>query len=481
MPKSRPRARASQPATPRTRRAPAPDNAGKFWSQFTPDARISAATVKRAKASPIFVRPAGDPAAPGHGLPIGPGGVDPCGGLQLVRAPAIGVQLNLSVNSQPCPPQSTIDQMLQGIRGAFGPVLPNADIRVKCANGLLTIGVWPPIVAGDNCDEQARERGFDRIDLIDPSFGNLGLFINSAFISQQAAKAFAAAPKQLATNGAPSASGPIHLTGISVTFQAPDTVNTLVTGFDDRPWPDVDFTLTMTDRLQANLQAVSTSDVATDDSWKAVLGAILLGGASYFLPLLLPVTLFVLANDLDAAVGQSGGSGGGNASSGAGARALALVPVDVPLKGGSKLAATYGRAPVVNGGGIYFNGAAFPATRTPSISITGPASLTLPANLASVSGAFAIHAIDTFGTLTIAWSGGTGVTVASPSAAQTRATFARGKHTAGTSFTASVRVTVSDQDGFSKSAAMSVTITVTDADDLPVVCRTKPWLPQCQV
>ena len=81
-------------------------------------------------------------------------------------------------------------------------------------------------------------------------------------------------PKRLDGDGNPDKNGSVHLTGFSVSFDSPDRVVTRVTGFDERPWPDVSFTVTATDTLSAdgvNLHCDSDLDLDVDTSWISFL------------------------------------------------------------------------------------------------------------------------------------------------------------------------------------------------------------------
>jgi hypothetical protein len=457
-----------------------------FWGLFQPEARISARTFlgggqrHLAEPNPIFLRPQDDPTDDDWPDPDEPGNDDPCAGRPNVRPPLVAAQVNLQfgVTPEPCPTDADVERIKQAVRSQFSPLIPNADVRVRCADRLLTIAVWPSWNTANSCEGEARERGLNRLDLID-ELETFGFFLNRALIGEQAQRAFAVAPKQLSTNGAPSPFGPIHLTGLSVRFEAPDKVKTLVTGYDDRPWPDVGFTLTITDLIQGGLTCTTTDDLDTHGAWKAVLGAILLGGASIFLPLLLPVTFFVVFNDLDAAINQPSG-GTGDSEGGVGCRTLGLVPVEVPLPNGRKLGVAYRRSEVTTGG-LFFGGTAVPGMRQPAASIAGPAQLVVAENMPATFATFEVRTNDTFGTLTVTWASTPGVTVERPSARRTKISFSRGNRTADSPpFTRTIRATVMDQDGFVQTVEHEVEIFVMETESLPPVCRVRPWLPQCQ-
>jgi hypothetical protein len=465
-------------------KSPAGD--AKFWGVFQPEARISARTLVREGArggAPglVFLRPQDDPDDGDWPEPDDePGdGDDPCSNQPLVHVPLVAAQLDLTSGGPEavCPSEADLERIVQAVRAQFGRLVPEPDVRVRCVDRVLTIGVWKSGNVNDACQQQARDRALGRLDLIEAG-ENFGFLLGSSLITQQAQAAFAAGPKQLAGNGAPSPFGPVHLTGLSVEFVAPDTVRTRVTGYDDRPWPDVGFTLTISDVVDDAAVCTTSSSVNTHGAWKAVLGAILLGGATFFLPQLLPLTFFVVFGDLEAAAGQQGGDGNGDG--GVGCRALSMVPAEIPLPNGSKLVILYRRSQVTVGG-LFFGGLAVRATRRPTASIVGPARVLVAEHGSFASASFQVRTTDTFGRLSAAWATGAGFTVANPSWTRTKITFSRGNLTpTSPALRRTIRVTVADQDGFVQTLSREVEVLVIESDGLPAVCRVKPWLPQCQ-
>lgn len=432
---------------------------------------------RRGGPGPIFLRPKDDPNDDDWPPGVSDSEPDPCAGRPHVRAPLVAAQLHLQLGREEfdCPSETDRQLIEQAVRSQFSPSIPDADVKVRCANRLLTIAVWGSWNASNACEQQARERGIKALDLIEER-ENFGFFLSASFVSQQAHQAFAAAPKQLSTNGAPSYYGPIHLTGLSVRFEA-NKVKTRITGYDDQPWPHVDFILTVTDVIHDDLACTTSKDLETPGQWNAILAAILLGRATCFMPWLFPLTFFVIYSDLDAAVNQPGYDGEG----GVGYRALGLVPADVPLLNRSKLEMSYRRARVTTGG-MFFGGLALPNKREPGVSITGAERLMVADNASATFAYFRVITEDTFGTLSVNWHTATGITIENPSAVRTKIAFERGNNTPASSpFTRTIRVTVADQDGFAETATLDVKITVVEKDVLPAVCRRKPYLPQCQV
>ena len=468
-----PRNRAAAQRTPQTGHE-------ELWASLQPDAKISARTFKedgtpKRGEGMIFLRPGdgGPDPAPDPDDPR-----DPCRGLPFVRTPLVAAKLNLQSSQMQakCPSTSDRQRIAQAVRSQFGRIIPNAEVDVPaCSGGVLTVAVWSSPTS-DPCELRAREHGLAALSLLDPGT-NFGFFLNATLLEQQALRAFSTAPKQVSANGAPSPFGPIHLTGVSVEFQGPDRVRTIISGFDDRPWPDVNFKLILDDVIdENNLVCTSTSRVTSDSSlWVTLFGALLLSALSLFVPQLLPLAFFVLASDL-----QAGGSGNPEAA-GIGRLALDLVPREVPLPARKKLTISYRRRHV-NKGGLFFAGIVLnPVDRHPKAFISGPKTLSVAEDARSTSASYELFASDTFGNLTISWSSARDVLIESPSAPSTKVTFLRGNHTPDSpSFVQTITATVSDQDGFTQSVAFDVEIVVLDTESIPPICRTKPWLPQCQ-
>jgi hypothetical protein len=453
-------------------------------SIFQTDALISAETFKEngrpqgSKPGPIFLRPLDDQNDGNFPDPDDP--VDPCRGQPFVAVPLIAAQLDLGSSPMQvdCPSSGERQRIAGAVRSQFSRLLSNAEVQVPpCVNKVLTVVVWSS-VNSDPCIQKARERGLRQLRLTSAS-NNFGFFLNRTLIVQQALRAFSIAPKQLDEgNGAPSPFGAIHLTGLTVEFAGPNKVRTKITGYDERPWPDVNFTLTITDTLLDNRECTTTSKVTTDESaWIAALNAALLGCLSVIIPVVLPLTLFVLFNDLDAVINQPDNSGEG----GVGCRALELVPPEIPLPDHKKLVPTYGNARVTSGG--LFVPAVILGTsdRQPAARLLGPTKLNVSENMGATFDFFEVATSDTFGTVSVNWSGGPGVTIESPTQRRTRITFARGNRNAGSpSFTRTIRATVADQDGFTQTVTKEVEIFVLEKDTLPPKCRAKPWLPDCK-
>jgi hypothetical protein len=470
-----------EPAVP----AASEPDAGDIWEGVRSDAKISAGTFRAAQVQEdggfIFLRPPDDPEGPDWPRIEEPDPDDPCGGLPFVRAPLVAIQIRLQLGGLAfdCPSDVDRRRIQDAIRAQFARIVDRPQVQADCVDRVLTIALWPAADPDNPCDAVARQRGFDALDLIGDG-ENFGFFLSSSLVAAVAQRAFLAAPKRLSGNGAPSAFGPIHLTALSVEFHAPDRVKTIVKGYDDRPWPDVGFTLTITDVIRGDRPCATSMETKAPAKWLAVLGAVLLAKATVLLPQLLPLTLFVLAQDLEAVL-DGHGDGGAGGEGGAGCRALGFVPVEASVPGNRKLELHYNRTePAVTAGGLFFGGLATMADRRPDASLHGPTRLSLSATDRTTYATFRVEATDTFGTLSYRWSTNFGAHVESPTAQRTRILFDRGDRTSDSPpFTQTVRVTVTDEDGFAKTLAQQVELVVMPDIDQPAVCQIKPWLPQC--
>jgi hypothetical protein len=405
-----------------------------------------------------------------------------------------------------------LDRITQAVRGNLAPFkFPNPDVRVSCDPEApsFTILIWPTPVTPNSCNDLARRRA----EL--PSYmnrhGAFGIYIAAALIRNLAQAAFDATPKRLDGSGAPSPDGPIHLTGLLIDFVEHDvnksdnsTIVTYLNGYDERPWPDVGFTVTLTDVLTSDptLHAVTTSKVTTSDR-DEFLALNLLPIA--FVLSILPPTTFLLLNDLEAYQVRPHDS----STDSLGDRILKTIPdeISLPHTGGlphplalPRLASageeiltampesrkmvviSYG-TPIVNDSGIYLSGAVpneFP-NRVPKARIIGPTSLVMDLNATQTFGYFSVEATEFYGKLSFIWSAGPDANIPSPNARSTAVFFRWANAQPGNSLEATVSVRVTDTDGSSVTTSHAVTVSLTDqSDGLSTKCKIRPWLDDCQ-
>ena len=220
-----------------------------------------------------------------------------------VSAPDLAVQFLPCLENIPVPPGSDLmAAVISALQEAFG---ADADVRYICLAGKGTIGIWlrPSVSTSDSA---ARDRGLQRVNLL-RSGENFGFFENASLIRRSALDVWNSMPKRLSGNGTPDPNGPIHLTGFSVVFQAPDRVLTVVEGFDERPWPDVHFKLTITDTFSVTggeIHCESDRDLDVDTSWLNFLTGLFL---LVFPPLgIVFLVERIIISTVDAPDGQAG-------------------------------------------------------------------------------------------------------------------------------------------------------------------------------
>jgi hypothetical protein len=400
-----------------------------------------------------------------------------------VSTPDLGIQLAI------CLPEDRNADLVSAVRQALG---LNADVRSACINNSQHVGVWLRPVVNDQ-DNQARNRGLERLNII-AAGESLAFFINSALIRRQAFETWndpIRTPKRRNGDGDPDPNGPVHLTAFSVDFERPNKVVTRVNGFDERPWPDVDFVLTTTDTLSVaggEVRCDSQRDLDVDTSWLNFLTGL-------FLLVLPPLGIVFLVERIIV-----GSRDAPDVNAGAGGGVPAMIPQEILIPAGLKVVAFYTRLDVFPGA-IVAGGTFDVVPRTPAVTITGPTQISVTEGTASVTRSYTLHTDDLrppfFDVLfpglearitgperprpRIVWSGD-GFPL-SHSAETTGFRFNLAGVQVGEVVTRRVAVLVVDADGLSASAELIVRIHVTPADandGFPPICKIKPWLPQCQ-
>jgi hypothetical protein len=288
-------------------------------------ARMNRGTVlsgkgKRTTPGFIFMRPVCD--GPDCDWPDPDNPKDPCAGQSWVWQPGIAAQL---ITGNPCPSAGDLARIEQALRGNLSPFhLPDPDVRVSCQGGIISILIWGTRVQPKSCNDLARSRAQIPPDIA--KNGNFGLYFNAGLIRRLAQEAFVDAPKTLGADGRANPNGPIHLTGLSVGFKAPNIIETYVSGFDDRPWPDVSFTTTLTDHLLdlRGCNPESKTDTSTFDEILALLLDVLPSAFSLWL---IPLSGFLLYKGVDAALNHPHNP----AEGGVGCRMLEALPAQISL------------------------------------------------------------------------------------------------------------------------------------------------------
>jgi hypothetical protein len=245
---------------------------------------------------------------------------------------------------------------------------------------------------------------------------------------------------------------------------------TRIGGFDERPWPDVDFTVSITDTLALSAGGVRCDSVTTldaDTSWLNFLTGL-------FLIVFPPLGAVFLVERIIV-----GSADAPQLGEGPGCNAAALIFREVMIPRGLKVVFSYQRLNV-GSGGIFAGGSFAIVPRTPEVFLTGPTQISVPEGTSSVVRTYGVRTDDLRGSLHIVWSGD-GVAL-NQGAETTAIRFNLGSTSPGHVVTQRVAVRVTDVDGLAAETALIVSIHVVpqDDDDFPPVCKNKPWLPQCQ-
>jgi hypothetical protein len=291
---------------------------------------------------------------------------------------------DLAMQIATCIDESLRDRIINTFRAL---TQADADVRTACIRGTQRIGVWlRPAVARDN---EARNAALGHLELL-AAEDTFCYFINTSLIRRQVFDAWndnEKFPKRLNGSGEADSGGPIHLTGLSLNFDSPNKIVTRVKGFDERPWPDVDFQLTITDTLTASdgvLHCDTTRDLDTDTSWLNFLTILfaLPGTPNLFGWLFLAQRLIVGSQDAPPSDADTPGDA-----------ALALIPKEFQIAGGQKLVASY-RQIDVSSGGIFAGGSVALAARTPRVTLSGPQQLSVFEGWPAITRTFALSTSD---------------------------------------------------------------------------------------
>ena len=169
-------------------------------------------------------------------------------------------------------------------------------------------------------------------------------------------------------------------------------------------------------------------------------------------------------------------------ASGAGCAAAGMIPKEIMIPLGLKVVARYSRL-AVNAGGLFVGGRFDVIAREPIVTLNGPTNLTVEEGAsADITRVYTASTTDMRPGLQYAWA--CDGEVLTPNASSTSVRFSTAGAAVGDVLTRRVSVAVTDADGLHATAETVARIHVVPADDgegLPPVCRTKPWLPQCQL
>lgn len=381
------------------------------------------------------------------------------------------------------------------LQDEVGRSFPGATREFKCVNNTRAkLGLWLRTLSTTDQDHDARVRGLDATSVVNTSAGEtVGFGVPRSVIQSQVEATWAAQPKTLDHNGNP-ASGPVHLSSHSLTFDGTNKkIQLQVDGYDTDPVPDVSFTYKSWATLSTQngqFKCQPGSDFHADTTWQWILGGAFLG-LTFVAPWITPIFTFTLANAFflqGTIISSIDPPSPTNATF---CDAAASVPQKVLLKGvppyvpaKNKLVFDYTRASTDTG--MVAAGTWSLAQRTPSLQVAGtryidvyvPRGYTGPATLSAVVTAKS----DDLLTPTFTFTPDPGATM---TAATTQATFQSKKVswtvpsvTIGQEIRRNVSASAVDIEGMSASGSTFFGFRIKEepSTDPKPVCKAKPWM-----
>jgi hypothetical protein len=383
------------------------------------------------------------------------------------RAPAApNVLPDLAIQFVPCLEDlagelgpNVVADLTGGIQSQLG---DEADVRYRCLNltGTLartgTIAIWTSKPA-NFLDGLVRA---DSLKFVKPLIrgGNCWMYVNSNFLERELKKEFDKRPHRLTPGGQADEKGPIHIFTPTLSFDGPAKVVTTIPGLDERPLPDVTFRITLTDTLtvSSRRQIVCETKEGLDVD-TGVLNLLTAAGLLTFLP----AGIAFLVQRI-----KAGGAEPPAIKGSVGAVAAQFFGPQILLPAGKKVSFIYDVIQA-DASGLKTAGAQEIVARSPAVRITGPTNLKIRTQTFT-SGTYTIVPTDLRRDFQFKWTVSSGI-AATPRAEKTTIRFSRGSTQPGESFTRTVRVTVTDVDGLTASASLTVRVQVVDPEEDPPV------------
>jgi hypothetical protein len=376
------------------------------------------------------------------------------------------------------------------INSKFGPNACSYQVN----DGKYTrLGIWTDNTYASFPDKEKSQ--FLNSVTINDAGKMFALWVNVEMIRKQIYDNWKSTPKTYNSDFRPDNNGPIHINNIDFTLESPNRMITKIFGTDERPWPDVDFTLTSADTLSTTLDSIvctTKNYLDVDKSWLNALTGIFTGLATIFgifvNPwLILPAGLFggaFLTESIYIYV-KEGEVSSGNTTPGQLFASYLNQFAETPVPGRFKVALLYEDIEI-GSGGVCVRGTIMPHLRNPRINIEGGGQMSINRGLDSVAKKFKLsipgeNASDLLWPLRYQWTAdGKIEQVYSP---ETSITFST-KGASGDILKKKVHLQVTDNDGLTASADTTAEFYIVEPEDYNDadnrICRKKPWLPVCK-
>lgn len=343
------------------------------------------------------------------------------------------------------------------VRDIFTQWFPSAEVLSSCdGDGTLRIGLWIDVAANDE-ERQIKSDSLGSLNLFEDS-ETIGLFLKNSFVRRFAQAEFNLMPKRIDEYGRLNhTSGPVHLESLSVRTVLPNQIITEIRGYDDRPWPDIDFKVTITDTLEVSEPGsvrcgTNTSQIRTiacsssskvhvsefDKVVAVILGLLTLPAA--------PIAAYLFSQLAEAASGNVDIDGG----LGCALANFANRPIPLPALATdnqrSQIVTSFTRREITNVG-VFAHGTWQLCQRFPRLIISGPRSVEAYVDDATVTLRYSVTTQETYGEVSPAWSAGN-AHVHTPNGLTTLITFPLfSEPSKGSAFERTVSVSGTDGDG----------------------------------
>jgi hypothetical protein len=363
--------------------------------------------------------------------------------LPPVPQPDFIVQIRKLLDLPPCMNDGVNKMIVQSLTASFQAEFPGAYVDWACAGGpdpaneSAAFGVWlsPPTPF----DTTAAQDLLGNSSIGRAQNETIAFYINTTLFEAAAATNFPSDP-----DSHTHLHKPLHLQ-----YNSPNTIVTIVNGVDTEPVPDASFTLKITERFSGGpeLGVPPQPSLDVDSSWVYDLEAFLVAiGWVVGGPWTVPLTIagWMQAYKVNTASPPSV-QGVGSAV------ARAVMPPSIAIPGGLKILIEYvlreqhNNGVAVDSTGMYTGGLLQPPVpRTPSVSLSGEETITVPIAGDDVQDTITASTQDMRGNLTFAWTmNGGPVQSTDPSITLS---FSPGSGPFGTQ---DIAVKVTDEDGLS--------------------------------
>jgi hypothetical protein len=327
-----------------------------------------------------------------------------------VTVPDICLQLrDPDTTHPPCPTGEDRATVEQAIRDAIEADFPGAYVDSACvgagepAGESAAFGIWvaPPAQLSQE------QRDAMRAALSQPIGRAPGqstaFFLSARCFERLADKAWATLPKQLDDKGIAQLDGPIHLTRLKVEMLPPATIVTTIDGYDERPLPDVSFSILIFEAFAREGLVISTKPVQRlepNPGMNDILAGALLMASLTFTLWLLP--LFALAVYQSVQIRRADAPDRGGVGSAVVER---FMPTSIAVPGGNKRAIVYSGDVSVTYKGMFAGGSILgEQPRTPVVSLAGPTEIKAHMGQGTVFGHYRADVQDLRGPLVYTWN-----------------------------------------------------------------------------